>query len=51
MLFGVPITEYSELGELNKVFEPFFDLWDCAEKWLSNKETWFLLFDEVLISV
>lgn len=39
-LFGVPFTEYSDISELNKVFEPFFDLWDCAEKWLSNKEAW-----------
>ena len=39
-LFNQPVTEYSELGDLSKTFEPFFDLWDCAEKWLSNKETW-----------
>jgi hypothetical protein len=25
---------------VNKLFEPFFDLWDSAEKWLSNKEAW-----------
>ncbi len=34
------MTEYGELAEVSKMFEPFFDLWDCAEKWLSNKETW-----------
>lgn len=39
-LFNAPMTEYGELADLTKVFEPFFDLWDCAEKWLNNKENW-----------
>jgi dynein heavy chain len=39
-LFNAQITEYSEINELSKYFEPFFDLWDCAEKWLKNKESW-----------
>jgi dynein heavy chain len=39
-LFNTPVTEYSELAEVTKLFEPFFDLWDSCEKWLSNKETW-----------
>jgi dynein heavy chain len=39
-LFNSTITEYSELSDVTKIFEPFFDLWDCAEKWLSNKEMW-----------
>lgn len=34
------MTEYSELSDVTKIFEPFFDLWDSCEKWLSNKETW-----------
>lgn len=40
MLFGAPPTDYSELQDLNKKFEPFYDLWDCAEKWLTNVELW-----------
>eukprot|EP01038_Epipyxis_sp_PR26KG_P005424 gene5424-7514_t len=39
-LFNVGTTEYSQIGEVSKIFEPFYDLWDSAEKWLSNKETW-----------
>jgi dynein heavy chain len=39
-LFNAPITEYTELAEVSKTFEPFFDLWDSCEKWLSNKENW-----------
>ena len=39
-LFGVADTSYDELGDLAKLFDPFYDLWDSAEKWLSNKETW-----------
>ena len=39
-LFNVTETEYTELNELSKLFEPFYDLWDSAEKWLSHKESW-----------
>ena len=37
-LFGTAVTDYAVISEQNKIFEPFYDLWDCAEKWLSNKE-------------
>ena len=40
VLFNVPETEYFELNVLSKLFEPFYDLWDSAEKWLSHRETW-----------
>eukprot|EP01041_Mallomonas_annulata_P000971 gene971-1882_t len=40
ILFNTPLTEYTDLSDLSKNFEPFFDLWDSAEKWLSNKENW-----------
>jgi dynein heavy chain len=39
-LFNTPITEYAELSELTKVFEPFYDLWDCCDRWMTNKEQW-----------
>lgn len=39
-LFNATITEYSELSEVSKIFEPFFDLWDSADKWFSQKEDW-----------
>jgi dynein heavy chain, axonemal len=41
VLFGVTeLTEYNELGEIARVLDPFYDLWDSADKWLSNKEIW-----------
>lgn len=41
VLFGVTeLTEYNELGEIGRILDPFYDLWDSAEKWLSNKEAW-----------
>lgn len=39
-LFNSAMTEYNELSDVAKILEPFFDLWDSCEKWLSNKETW-----------
>lgn len=39
-LFNTPTTEYSELNDLAKAFEPYFDLWDSADKWIINKEFW-----------
>ncbi|RYG69727.1 hypothetical protein EON64_02010, partial [archaeon] len=39
-LFNTSVTEYTELSDMTKIFEPFYDLWDSADKWLSNKETW-----------
>jgi dynein heavy chain len=39
-LFGATTTDYGVIGEQTRLFEPFYDLWDCADKWLSNKETW-----------
>ena len=40
MLFSVSLTEYADIPECSKNFEPFYDLWDSAEKWLTNKEKW-----------
>lgn len=39
-LLNVPESPYNELKETVRVFEPFYDLWDSAEKWLSHKENW-----------
>ena len=39
-LYNSAPTEYNELPVLTRQLEPFFDLWDSAEKWLSNKEVW-----------
>ena len=52
-LFNTTLTEYLELSELSKTFEPFYDLWDCCEKWISNKENWtfgpFIQLDSELV--
>ena len=39
-LFNVSETEYKELNEILRSFEPFYDLWDSVEKWISHKESW-----------
>ena len=39
-LFNSVTTDYAIISEQTRVFEPFYDLWDCADRWLSNKETW-----------
>ena len=40
-LFGVSeATEYTEIAHITKTFDPFHDLWDSAEKWLTSKEDW-----------
>ena len=41
MLFNIPLTEYVQLPEFEKSFEPYFDLWDSADKWLLNKDVWY----------
>ena len=48
-LFGVEIKEYSELSEINKSFEPYYDLWLTVDSWLKSvknyKESPFLKLD------
>jgi Dynein heavy chain, N-terminal region 2 len=39
-LFNVSETEYKELNDILRSFEPFYDLWDSVEKWMSHKEVW-----------
>ena len=40
-LFNVAnVTEYDAIQSTTKKFEPFYDLWDCAERWLTNQENW-----------
>ena len=39
-LFNIQMTEYNEINDVSKIFEPFYDLWDSCEKWLTNKENW-----------
>ena len=39
-LFNVPETEYKELTDIGRVFDPFFEFWDSAEKWESREKHW-----------
>ena len=39
-LFNVPETDYKELTEICRIFEPFFEFWDSAEKWGSREQHW-----------
>lgn len=39
-LFNSAATDYSELSDMNKKFEPFYDLWDCADKWVNSVDAW-----------
>eukprot|EP01035_Chromulina_nebulosa_P018879 gene18879-24671_t len=39
-LFNIPITEYNQLIDFEKSFEPYHDLWDSTDKWLSIKDIW-----------
>lgn len=39
-LFNVPETDYKELTDIGRIFEPFFEFWDSAEKWESREKHW-----------
>eukprot|EP00929_Paragymnodinium_shiwhaense_P038463 TRINITY_DN20312_c0_g2_i5.p1 TRINITY_DN20312_c0_g2~~TRINITY_DN20312_c0_g2_i5.p1 ORF type:complete len:4212 (-),score=1387.32 TRINITY_DN20312_c0_g2_i5:193-12828(-) len=39
-LFDRDSTDYSNLGSMVKVFEPFSNLWKTAGDWVENKESW-----------
>ena len=39
-LFNVPETDYKELTEISRTFDPFFEFWDSAEKWVSREQHW-----------
>lgn len=34
--FGVEVTDYAKLSTTAKLFEPFFTLWDNAQKWVQS---------------
>lgn len=40
LLFGLPVTEYSQLSQYEKSFEAYFDLWDSTDQWFNLKEAW-----------
>lgn len=40
-LFGKELTDYSQLQQLQKEWEPFSQLWVTAHHWLEDSEQWF----------
>eukprot|EP00930_Biecheleria_cincta_P008311 TRINITY_DN10972_c0_g5_i1.p1 TRINITY_DN10972_c0_g5~~TRINITY_DN10972_c0_g5_i1.p1 ORF type:complete len:3933 (-),score=932.09 TRINITY_DN10972_c0_g5_i1:47-11569(-) len=48
VLFDRDQTDYSNLGAMVKVFEPYMNLWKTAGDWTNNKEAWLNgSFDEI----
>jgi dynein heavy chain, axonemal len=39
-LFGKEITEYSQLTDVQKAFEPYCDLWENADNWTKGSKKW-----------
>ena len=39
-LFGMEITEYTELNEISRSFDPFYLFWDSADKWHISQREW-----------
>ena len=36
----VPTQDYQQLSNIKKKFEPYFQLWDTADQWLSASKQW-----------
>ena len=39
-LMGLNETDYSRLQQLNKEYEPFFNLWTTSDDWFKNHNSW-----------
>ena len=39
-LFGEEITEYDQVGSINRKFEPYNMLWKTASDWLNTHKEW-----------
>ncbi|KAL9652089.1 hypothetical protein ABK040_015890 [Willaertia magna] len=40
ILFGLEVTEYSQLNSINKQFQPYSDLWLTVDSYFSWEESW-----------
>ena len=40
MLTNQDPTDYSKIGEENKKFQPFFNLWTTTETWRKSHRSW-----------
>ena len=36
----VPTQDYQQLANIKKKFEPYFQLWDTSEQWLTASAQW-----------
>ena len=39
-LFENDVTDYEQLNQIQKSFEPYANLWQTAKDWLELSETW-----------
>ena len=39
-LFGKPVTDYSQLKEIQKKFEPYGAMWESVDSWLKHHRAW-----------
>jgi len=39
-LFNVEVREYTELQQINKAFDPYYDLWLTVDEWLKSVKTY-----------
>eukprot|EP00163_Fabomonas_tropica_P031148 TRINITY_DN730_c1_g1_i6.p1 TRINITY_DN730_c1_g1~~TRINITY_DN730_c1_g1_i6.p1 ORF type:complete len:4200 (+),score=1431.71 TRINITY_DN730_c1_g1_i6:1002-12602(+) len=40
VLFGFEVTEFEDLEKVQKMFEPYYNLWTTANNWLKWREEW-----------
>jgi len=55
ILFEREVTDYTQLAAIKKKFEPYYQLWDTSENWLTASKTWhthsFVTLDAEVIEV
>ena len=39
-LFGKPVTDYSQLKDIQKKFEPYGNMWESVDSWLKQHKAW-----------
>ena len=44
MLTGLPDTDYSQIGIMNKEFLPYYNLWTTVDNWRKSYKSW--LYDD-----
>ena len=39
-MFGKPVTDYSQLKDIQKKFEPYGNMWESVDSWLKQHKAW-----------